>query len=452
MTVVGVSDAAGAVSRRRYERERQARMQAETLLDEKSRELWEVNQRLLNQAGELEIKVKARTAELDAARKRAEDANRAKSVFLASMSHEIRTPLNGVLGMAQVLSDSPLEAEQLRMAETIVESGEMLLTVLNDILDISKIEAGQLDIECVAFDLVDAMDATKQLFRQKAEEKGLALAFAIEEPARRWIRSDPTRLRQVTGNLLSNAIKFTMSGTVKVTISLNPDEPETGLLSIAVSDTGIGIPPDKLPRLFQPFSQVDSTISRRFGGTGLGLSISRQICRMMEGDITVDSVEGAGTTFLATTRVRLAETADRSRQRRNLDAAATALHTNPLSVLLAEDNRTNQLVFSKFLKDFPITITKVENGAEAVEAAARKTFDMIFMDINMPEMDGVTATTKIRRAQAERGQDRTPIIALTANAMVDQIAGYLAAGMDGHLPKPLKKERLIMDIAETLQL
>ncbi|KAB7613785.1 response regulator [Amylibacter sp. SFDW26] len=437
------------VSRRRYNRERLARQEAEQLLDGKSRELWDVNQKLIKQADDLEQTVQERTADLEKAREVAEAASHAKSVFLASMSHEIRTPLNGVLGMAEALTDTKLSDEQKSMAATIVDSGQLLLAVLNDILDLSKIEAGQLEIETLPFDLEALFIATHQLYSFKAIEKGITFEIRVEESAKRWIKSDPVRLRQVVGNLISNAIKFTSIGSVIVDVTLDTETNQKGKLNIAVYDTGLGIPANKIAGLCQPFVQVDASVARKHGGTGLGLSISKQICALMDGDIHIESTEGSGSCFTATVNVILTE-AIADDAERDMDSSIAIIGQKKWRILLAEDNRTNQLVFKKFIKQFDLDITVAGNGQEAIDATETTEFDLIFMDINMPIVDGVMATQAIRKKDAELNRKHTPILALTANTMVHQIAEYIDVGMDNHLAKPVKKNVLFQVMADAL--
>ncbi|MEM7439518.1 MAG: ATP-binding protein [Pseudomonadota bacterium] len=436
-----------SVPRHKYDSAVEARRFAEDMVNLTNKELWDLTKRLVKQTEEIDAHVAQRTAELQDTATQAEAASKAKSAFLASMSHEIRTPLNGVLGMAQALADTMLSPDQRAMTNTILESGELLLSVVNDVLDISKIEAGQMEIERVTMSIEDVISATQKLFDSKAREKDLALTVDIKKSARRWVRSDPTRLRQVLGNLLSNAIKFTGDGSVTIEVSMVDAMPGESLLRIAVTDTGIGIEPDKMSRLFQPYSQVDASTARQFGGTGLGLTISRQICQLLGGDLIVDSRPGQGSTFTATAQVIPALAPAHAGVDLDHEAALKTLEDARMKVLLAEDNRTNQLVFKKFVKDFDFDLTVVETGAQAVAAAREARFDIIFMDINMPQMDGMTATTHIRATEALNRQPAVPIVALTAHAMVDQVSSYLDVGMNKHLAKPLKKNALVVELA-----
>lgn len=445
---MGTPDSEDRVSRSRYNREKRARQEAERLLDDKSRELWELNQQLLSQAEDLERTVEARTEALRHATEHAEASNQAKTIFLASMSHEIRTPLNGVLGMAEALRDTQLTAEQRDMVSTILDSGGTLLSVLSDILDISKVEAGQLDIEHIPVDVVALAKATKELYALKAQEKGLVFDVLVTAAARCWIESDPTRLRQVAGNLISNAIKFTAKGSVKVCVDLLEIGPKLSLL-IEVADTGHGISDLQMQDLFKPFQQLDSSVTRKFGGTGLGLTISRQICELMNGSITVESRVGAGTVFTALVQVKRA-VAVQAETSQSIDAARAILDSRVWRILVAEDNRTNQLVLTKLLKDFELNVQIVADGQSAVEAFEAGDFDLILMDINMPKMGGIDAARKIRSLEQDAGRRNVSIIALTANSMKHQIDDYLSAGMSAHLAKPLRKTDLIQALALAL--
>ena len=442
-------DAPDTVSRRRYERERRARIDAEQLLEERSRALFEANEALTRQAAALEAAVAERTADLEAARAGAEAANVAKSMFLATMSHEIRTPMNGVLGMAQALLETDLSDMQRDYLGVIVESGNVLLTVINDILDLSKIEAGKLEIEEVPFDLEATFRSTERLFLHRAREKGLRFEVEIAPAARRWVSGDPTRLRQVISNLAWNAIKFTEEGEVRICVEYTP-EGQGGEVVIEVRDTGCGIPADRLDRLFKPYTQTDASTARNHGGTGLGLTISRRICRMLGGDISVQSEAGAGSVFRATLRVGMAEApvAEHSGAIEAQFAART--RARPLRVLAAEDNMTNQLVLRHMLKPFDVTLELVANGEEVVAAWARGAVDLVLMDIQMPKLGGLPATEAIRRREAREGRPRVPIIALSANAMQHQVAAYIEAGMDGHVAKPLRRGALVSAMMHAL--
>jgi signal transduction histidine kinase/ActR/RegA family two-component response regulator len=373
--------------------------------------------------------------ELTAARDAAQQANLVKSQFLANMSHEIRTPLNGVLGMAQVLAASELNPAKAEQLDVIQKSGATLLAVLNDLLDISKIEAGRMELEAAPFDIVEVAQGAYATFTSVANASGVSFSMTIDEEAAGLWRGDSVRVRQVIYNLISNALKFTSEGEVRVNIDSTPSASGKDLM-LTIRDTGIGIAPEALATLFDKFVQADNTMTRRFGGTGLGLTICRQIVELMGGTITVESRLGEGTTF----RVRLP--LPWLGPAFSLPAPPIADETpeiglEGLRVLAAEDNVTNQLVLKTVMHSLGVQPLVVENGRLAVEAWAREPFDLILMDIQMPEMDGVAATQEIRRREAQAGLERTPIVALSANVMKHQVAEYLAAGMDAHLAKPI---------------
>ncbi|HUZ13861.1 MAG TPA: ATP-binding protein [Caulobacteraceae bacterium] len=362
-------------------------------------------------------------------------ANAAKSAFLATMSHEIRTPLNGVLGMAQAMANDPLSQAQRDRLGVIHGSGQALLAILNDILDLSKIEAGKLELEIIEFDLGDIARGAYAAFTALANKKGLSFALDIERGRGRY-RGDPTRLRQILYNLISNALKFTDAGEIRVTAAWTGEA-----LRIRVADTGIGISAESLARLFGKFDQLDSSTTRRFGGTGLGLAICRELARLMGGDIEVESEEGRGASFEVVLPLpRLGEESARA-------ALAPApppatLEAVSLRVLAAEDNAVNQLVLKTLLHQLGVEPWVVDTGAAAVEAWENGAWDLVLMDIQMPVMDGLAATAAIRARERATQRRRTPIIALSANAMSHQIDQYLAAGMDGHVAKPIEVQAL----------
>jgi signal transduction histidine kinase len=381
------------------------------------------------------------------ARDEAEAANVQKSQFLANMSHEIRTPLNGVLAMAQVMAIGDLTDQQRDRLSVIRGSGEALLTILNDILDVSKIEAGKLELEIVEFDLETMARGAFDGFVAIAEKKGLDFTLQIEASAAGPRLGDPARLRQILSNLISNAVKFTPGGAVRVMIDgVGPNGMDG--LHIAVADTGIGIPDDKLSMLFQKFTQLDASTTRRFGGTGLGLSICRELSEKMGGLIWAESVNGQGATFhveLPLPKAAAPEGVDEV-----TEDCLPEDQGRPLRILAAEDNPTNQLVLSTIIEIFGADLEIVGNGRLAVEAWAKGDHDLILMDIQMPEMDGITAAREIRKAETQSNRPRTPIIALSANAMAHQVAEYMEAGMDGHVSKPIDLNKLHAALEDAL--
>ncbi len=370
-------------------------------------------------------------------------ANQAKSAFLAMISHEIRTPLNGVLGMAQILAMDDLTPVQHDRVAVVRQSGETLLALLNDVLDLSKIEAGKMTLETISFDLGPLLQATVSTFDAQARTKGLHLRLDAA-PAAGVYWGDPTRLRQIVSNLISNALKFTEAGGVDVEAHYNADG-----LTISVTDTGIGIPPDKVGRLFVKFSQVDDSTTRRFGGTGLGLSICRELVELMGGAIEVESQEGAGTRFRLI--VPLERINDQQTPGAAVDPGDMIAKFEGLRVLAADDNATNQIVIKTLLEAVGVDVVIAADGAMAVEAWERDAFDLVLMDVQMPVLDGVSAALAIRARESELSRPYTPIIALTANAMTHQMTEYRLAGMDGFVAKPIAAPLLFAAIMDAIR-
>ncbi len=416
---------------RRVERERQARKQAEQLLERKSLELYESNQRLQAQAAKLEIAVQERTRALEDAAARMQEALRTKGEFLAVVSHEIRTPMNGVLGMAQLLQMTDLTEEQQRYVETIQTSGETLLTIINDILDVSKLDAGSVRLDSRPVELRAVVKEVVDLLSTQAQKKSLYLDMEIGADVPAWIRGDATRLKQILTNLVGNALKFTHAGGVRIGMSTLQ---QGQVLQCQVQDTGIGIPPDKVDRLFEKFSQIDSSITRRYGGTGLGLVICKRLVEGMGGQIRATSKQREGSTF--TFVIPLVPADEPGKQAK---AAQTALKATNLKILLVEDNAVNQMLALGMLQKLGLNADLATDGAEAVERVRDTSYDLILMDMQMPRMDGLTATRAIRSMPDIR-QPR--IVALTANAMESDRDACLAAGMDDFLSKPFKAAEL----------
>ncbi|MDP4034041.1 MAG: PAS domain S-box protein [Pseudorhodobacter sp.] len=391
----------------------------------------------------------AATARLQAALSQAEDMSRAKSVFLANMSHEIRTPLNGVLGMAEVLADSVTEPNQKRMISTIRKSGETLLTVLNGILDMSKIEAGKMVLETVPFSPLELVRQVEAIYKIQAEGKGLEFEVFSSAGCDKPRLGDPHRIQQILNNLLNNAIKFTEAGSVTLKLSCRTGKPVT----IEVSDTGLGMDPAQLARVFESFEQADGSTTRRFGGTGLGLAIVKQLVALMGGEITPQSTPGLGTSFSITLPLPESTSVLPGEAEAAQDTQCVDVFRG-VRILSADDNATNQMVLAAMLAKSGAILTQVEDGQKAVDAwaeaqASGSPFSLLLLDITMPVRDGLSALAEIRATEAAHGLTSTPAIAVTANAMPHQVADYVIGGFDTHLAKPFRQRDLLHTL-ETL--
>jgi signal transduction histidine kinase/ActR/RegA family two-component response regulator len=376
------------------------------------------------------------------ARRAAEAASRSKSDFLANMSHEIRTPLNGVVAMADALSRSDLGPREREMVDIVRSSSGTLERLLSDILDTAKIESGQITIEPAPFHLADVVRETAALWRPKAEAKGVALEIAIPPEAERLVHGDAVRIRQVLTNLVSNALKFTAAGEVRLSV----EDAADGRVRFTVADTGVGFEPEQKARIFGRFHQADGSITRRFGGTGLGLAISRDLAELMGGVLDCESQPGAGSRFWFEAPLPLAEVAGAGASPgSDVDAGAVALR-----ILLADDHPANRKVIEVLLSGTDAELVCVADGQEAVDAFRDGAFDLVLMDMQMPVMDGLTATAGIRTLEARRGGGRTPVLMLTANAMPDHIEAGRKAGADGHLAKPVTMATLFAGISHVL--
>ena len=384
--------------------------------------------------------------ELNEARAVAESASQTKSDFLASMSHEIRTPMNAIMGIADLLAQTKLSAQQDKYVQIFRRAGDNLLNLINDILDLSKVEASQLELEQTNFGLIDQMEVVMEMVGARAKEKSLSLSCEIATDVPNNVVGDPTRLRQVLMNLLGNAIKFTETGTVALRVSLESDLVSPTLLRFSVQDTGIGIPEDKLGRVFERFTQADSSTTRRFGGSGLGLTISKRLVELMGGQIWAESAVGAGSTFsfAVPLEVQTIEThAAAVTEGANLD-----LSLAPLRILLTEDSPDNCTITLAYLGATPYTVEIAENGAVACEMFRTGRYDLVLMDRQMPMMDGLAATRNIRAWEQEIGGNPIPIIALTASALKGDREMCLAAGCTAFLTKPIRQETLLQAIRE----
>lgn len=395
----------------------------------------------------LQIEVKHRKLaekNMEAAKNEAERLTQAKSDFIAVISHEIRTPMNGVLGMARLLKETRLDEEQNECVDTVVASGEALLTIIDDLLDLSKFDAGKLQIETLPFTVNEVLNQSMTLMKLRADEKGLALNCIVDEQIPEVVVGDPFRIRQIILNLISNAIKFTEKGTVTVETMMESRTSDSVVISFTVTDTGKGIPPESLEKLFSAYGQGSAEVARKYGGTGLGLAICRRLASRMDGEITVESTVGKGSVFQFKANFKIDETADaallRKQQQAGQSAYANKQTAHPLRILQVEDNETNRTVIERVLSRVGHSVSSVVDGAKALEAVKSENFDVILMDRHMPVMDGIEATRRIREMASPFAS--IPIIGITASASRDEIQACMDAGMDDCLIKPVEAAKL----------
>ncbi len=383
--------------------------------------------------------------------RRSEAASQAKTEFLARMSHEIRTPLNAVLGAAELLRASELGSDQRELVDVLDSAGKNLLQLINDVLDLSRIESGRLQIESIEFDPRQECREVLQVIQVIVERKGLTLSCEIDPALPARLIGDPNRIRQSLWNLCGNAVKFTERGGVKVGVRVQPaGDPERVIVEYSVEDSGVGIPPDRIDSIFEDFTQVDSSVARRFGGTGLGLAITRKLVNLMGGRIQAESQPGRGSRFTFTVNVRAVGGANVMEPNPNaiVTNASDKKEGAVLRILLVEDTEVNRTLLGRFLRKPEYSVEEATNGIEAVAKYRENSYDVILMDIEMPEMDGLEATRQIRKMEETENRPRTPVIALTAHALDDYMQRGMAAGCDRYLTKPIRMDVLYAALRE----
>lgn len=429
-----------AVLEKILDRERAARREAEKIIEAKSLELYQLNTALKQLNSSLELKVAERTTELERAKEQAEASERAKSKFLSHMSHEIRTPLNAIVGLSEILQKQDgLSHKSVEITNNIKRSADMLMSLINDILDMSAIEAGKVILNEVVFEPKEICQNIFDTFMHSAEEKKLNLKLQIDDQVPNFLIGDPLKLSQVLVNLIGNAMKFTEAGFVKLKVTSKELKEGWSELTFEVSDSGIGIPPQRLDQIFNAFEQASRTTSTKYGGTGLGLSITRQLIQLQNGRIEVESSPGQGTTFFFHIPYQISEDERNTSSEGTSESNGTFIEN--LKVLLAEDMEMNQYLMQELFKLWGGNLTIVENGVEVLEALKHETYDVLLLDMQMPVMDGLE-TIKAIRASNEPWS-KISVIGLTADVLLDSKEELLKAGVDLYMPKPVNSKKLL---------